>query len=293
MGLLFLALKSYALLWPVDGACLVWCSLPLGAGAGKRRSPINGKSHSLAVSPNLTSRRLPVSLHLHLSALPLLSSTTTTTLLSPPEPALHLPGRLFESTMHKISNFTGQARHGWEKMTPSMGFGMSRSHNELPVTAPLKRPSTSSAPSPAIPPGTLVNLSFNVPFASNLAGPESDDILYASPGAFQRWTHPEGTPEGTPNYKLLVHVQHVDSLRQLCRDMSDSSGGAIQASVVSSEPKPIAGLQRGPLRALITNVCLSGEIGIVQKMRGRILNETPISLVRFPIEPTTRKIDKS
>jgi hypothetical protein len=185
--------------------------------------------------------------------------------------------------MHKISNFTGSARHGWEKMTPSMGFGMSRSHNDLPVTTPIKRPSGASAVPPAIPPGTQVNLSFNVPFSSNLAGPDVDDIMYASPGAKARWTHPEGTAEGIPNHKLPVHAQNVENLRNLCREMGESSDGRIQAVVVSSEPKPLPGLQRGPLRALVTNVCLSGELEIVNQMRAKILNETPISLVGYPI----------
>lgn len=163
-------------------------------------------------------------------------------------------------------------------MTPSMGFGMSRSHNDLPVTTPIKRPSGASAVPPAIPPGTQVNLSFNVPFSSNLAGPDVDDIMYASPGAKARWTHPEGTAEGIPNHKLPVHAQNVENLRNLCREMSESSDGRIQAVVVSSEPKPLPGLQRGPLRALVTNVCLSGELEIVNQMRAKILNETPISL---------------
>ncbi|KAF2817441.1 uncharacterized protein BDZ99DRAFT_374543 [Mytilinidion resinicola] len=182
--------------------------------------------------------------------------------------------------MHKISNFTGQARHGWEKMTPSMGFGMSRSTNQhdLPITTPTKRPSAQPTAPPAIPPGTQVNCSFNVPFNSNLAGPDLDDIMYASPGASARWTHPEGSAEGTPNHKLPVHAQNVENLRMLCRELSDTSDGRLQATVVSSEPKPLPGLQRGPLRALVTNVCLSGELELVTAVRGQILNQSPISL---------------
>jgi len=181
--------------------------------------------------------------------------------------------------MHKISNFTGSARHGWEKMAPSAGFPFSRSNHDMPVTAPIKRPSTASAPSPAIAPGTQVNLSFNVPFASNLPGPDVDDIMYASPGAKARWTHPEGTAEGTPVHKLPVHAQNVDNLRSLCREVSEQTDGRVAATVVSAESKPLPGLQRGPLRALVTNVCLSGELDIVTQMRSRVLNSTPISLV--------------
>jgi hypothetical protein len=191
------------------------------------------------------------------------------------------PGRsLPRDTMHKITNFTGQARHGWEKMAPSAGFPFSRSNHEMPITAPpIKRPSTASTAPPVIPPGSQINLSFNVPFASNLAGPDVDDIMYASPGAKARWTHPEGTAEGMPPHKLPVHAQNVENLRNLCKEVSESSQGTIMASVVAAEAKQISGLQRGPLRALVTNVCLSGELEMVNTMRCKMLTSTPISMV--------------
>jgi hypothetical protein len=203
------------------------------------------------------------------------------------------PQGISTTTMHKISNFTGQARHGWEKMAPSAGFPFSRSNHEMPVTAPpIKRPSTATSAPPVIPPGTQVNLSFNVPFSSNLAGPDPDDIMWASPGAKARWTHPEGTAEATPTHKLPVHAQNVDNLRNLCRDVSEQTEGRVQATVTSAESKPLPGLQRGPLRALVTNVCLSGELEIVNSMRCKVLNSTPISLVglqlgTFVINPLT------
>jgi len=181
--------------------------------------------------------------------------------------------------MHKLSNFTGQARHGWEKMTPSMGFGRPHQH-DMSVHA-MKRPIVNAGPISANPamPGHPVNLSFNVPFASNLPGPEPDEVIYASPGSFNRWTHPQGTPEGIPNYELPVHRKNVDNLRAMCNQMSEGSGGAIQATVTSSKPKPVPGMQRGPLTALVTNVCISGDSDVVHKMRSKILNETPITLV--------------
>lgn len=55
------------------------------------------------------------------------------------------------------------------------------------------------------------------------AGPELEDIIYASPGGFARWTHPEGTEEGTPNYKLPVHVQNIENLKALCRQISETA----------------------------------------------------------------------
>lgn len=190
--------------------------------------------------------------------------------------------------MHKISNFTGQARHGWEKMTPSMGFGMSRPHQQdMSVTPPpLKRPMPGNAmpgvamsPNSTMPGGHLVNISFNVPFNSNLPGPDKEDVLYSSLGAFQKWTHPDGAADDTPVHALPVHTHNVENLRSLCKQVSDGSGDRLHATVTSSKPKPVPGMQRGPLTALVTNVCVSGDSEIVHKMRQKLLNETPITLV--------------
>jgi hypothetical protein len=175
--------------------------------------------------------------------------------------------------MHKISNFTGQARHGWERMTPT--FGMSRPHTDMtfrrPHGAPPMTPPTSIDPT--------VNLSFNVPFSSTLAGPDVEDVLHASPNALQRWTFPEATPEGTPVHQLPVHTSNVEGLRRLCRQITESSGGRIEATLTSSEPKAVPSLQRRP-NGLVTNVCVTGDGETVRKMRAKILNETPIMLVR-------------
>lgn len=183
--------------------------------------------------------------------------------------------------MHKISNFTGQARHGWEKMTPSMGFGRPHQH-DMSGPPPVKRATsnTSATGSQHAMQSHPINLSFNVPFASNLAGLEPEEIIYASPGAFARWTFPQGSPEGIPIHELPIHRSHVENLRQLCKSVSDGSGGAILATVTSSKPKSIPGLQR-ELSALVTNVCIFGDSEVVHKMRSRILNETPITLVCY------------
>ena len=181
--------------------------------------------------------------------------------------------------MHKI---TGSARHGWEKMTPSMGFGNQRQQHEMPPMPPAaikQARDTLSGARQTAPHYNTLNLSFHVPFSSTLPGPEVDDVIHATPGAFDRWTHPLGTDESTPNHKLPVHVGNVENLRGLCRQMSETSDGRLLATVTSSEPKPIPGLQIAPLKVLVTNVCLSGDPDLVRKMRGRILNDTPISLV--------------
>lgn len=188
--------------------------------------------------------------------------------------------------MHKITNlnFTGHARNGWEKMTPSMGFGRVNPQQDIsgipPPTQALKRSTTGSSmsPNPAVP-GHLINLSFNVPFNSNLAGPDREDVLYSSRNAFQKWTHPEDVAPDTPNHALPVHQQHVEILRSTCRQMSEGGGDGIHATVTSSKPKAVPGMQHKPTSTLVTNVCISGDAGIVHRMRAQILTETPITLV--------------
>lgn len=181
--------------------------------------------------------------------------------------------------MHKISNFTGQARHGWERMTPA-AFGMSRMHQDMPSQQPLRRPQGSpNVVPPTASEHSIVNLSFNVPFSSNLAGPEKDEVLHASPGALQRWTFPADTPDGASIHQLPVHVQNEERLRNLCRYISEQSGGRMEASVTSSEPKTAPALHTRT-QGLITNVCISGENELVHKMRAKILNDTPIMMVQ-------------
>lgn len=118
----------------------------------------------------------------------------------------------------------------------------------------------------------------NVPFSSTLAGPDTEDVIHASPAALQRWSFAESVPEGTPVHQLPVHVSNVESLRRLCRQITETSAGRIEATVTTSEPKVVPSLQRRP-QSLVTNVCISGEGETVRKMRAKILNETPILLV--------------
>lgn len=185
--------------------------------------------------------------------------------------------------MQRFSNITGQARHGLEKMTPA-GLMSRPNPMDLHVSQPIKRPMNGQSMSPHTPGDTVVNLSFNVPFASNLTGPDVEEILHASPKAVERWTFPEGTEEGSPTHKLPVHNGNVEQLRRLCRVLTEGTQGRMEATVTSSEPKPIPALQRRPLKGLVTNVCVSGDAEIVHKMRAKILNETPIALVILPTQ---------
>lgn len=173
-------------------------------------------------------------------------------------------------------------------MTPSaINFGMQRQQPPDSITAQTpasnlfpKRASDIAPTRQTAPRYNPLNLSFNVPFSSNLGGPDVDDIIHATPGAFDRWTHPEGADEDTPIHLLPVHVENVENLKSLCRHMSDSSEGRLQASVTTSKPRQIPGLQVPSVKTLVTNVCLAGDAELVKRMRGRILTDTPISLVR-------------
>lgn len=180
--------------------------------------------------------------------------------------------------MQKLSNFTGQARHGWEKMTPA-AFGMGRPSADTITIPPIKR-SLAPAQVPSLTPeNTIIHLSFNIPFASSLTGPNANEILHASPGAFQRWTHAADAGEAPPTHKLPVHVRNVDDLKKLCKFMGESSGGQLEATVTSMESKPAAPSQRRTRKGLVTNVCVTASGAAVYKMRAKILNETPIALV--------------
>lgn len=166
--------------------------------------------------------------------------------------------------MNKLANM----RHWSERMGP--GFGMSRPNMNMTSIAPQHKPPHGSSPilSPTSA-ETPIHYSFNVPFASDLAGPNIEDILYATNGAVERWTHPADAPDNVPIHELPVHAQNVTNLRKLCKDLT---GGPlpIEAYVKSSEPKTVKGQ--------VTNVCLSGSPELVHKSRETILNDTPLAL---------------
>ena len=164
-------------------------------------------------------------------------------------------------------------------MTPP--FGMGRPHDNMPTPQQqqIKRGINTGPMSPVTPGDGIVTLSFNVPFASSLAGPEVEEVVHASPGAVDRWTHPEGTAATSPSHTLPVHVRNEEILRKLCRTLTESFPGRLEATVTTSEPKPTPASQRLSRKGLVTNVCISGEGEMVHKMRAKVLNETPIALV--------------
>lgn len=179
-------------------------------------------------------------------------------------------------TMNKLANM----RHWSERMGP--GFGMKpqppnnsmgmpsmttqqqqqqQQHKGAHGVSPIMPPSPADAP---------ISYTFNVPFSSDLAGPNTEDILYATAGAVLRWTHPEDAPDDVPVYELPVHANHIVALRKVCSDLTNGPR-PIEAHVKSTEPKRVKGQ--------VTTVCLSGSPDVVHETREAILNETPLALV--------------
>jgi len=169
--------------------------------------------------------------------------------------------------MNKLANM----RHWPERMNP--GFGISRPNPtamNLAAVNPLQNKATHSPVSSPASANTTIHYSFNVPFASDLAGPNVEDVLYATNGAVLRWTHPEDAPDDVPIHELPVHSTNIANLRKLCRDLTQSPL-AIEAHVKTTEPKRVKGQ--------VTTVCLSGSPELVHKSRETILNDTPLALV--------------
>ena len=172
--------------------------------------------------------------------------------------------------MNKLANM----RHWPERMSPA-SFGMSRPSNMgMPGVNPHQQKPAVHLGAPPIsapqPVDTPIHYSFNVPFASEVTGPDTEDILHATSDAVMKWTHPEDAPDDVPVYELPVHAQNLAMLRKMCKDITQSPL-AIEAYVQSTIPKNA--------RGQVTTVCLYGAPDLVYKSREAILNETPISLV--------------
>jgi hypothetical protein len=168
--------------------------------------------------------------------------------------------------MNKLANM----RHWSDRMGPG-AFGMSRPNMNMNAIAPQHK--TAHGVSPILSPTeqSHIHYSFNVPFSSDLAGPNTEDILYATNGAVLRWTHPEDAPDNVPIYELPVHAQNVANLEKMCQDLSKGPL-PVEAHVKSCV------LQR--VKGQVTNVCLSGSPELVHKSREAILNDIPLALVR-------------
>jgi len=175
--------------------------------------------------------------------------------------------------MNKLANLN--MRHWSERMSPN--FGMSSRPNMPPLSA--INPHSKVTPQGAVPivpaqaNNSPIHYSFNVPFASDLAGPNTEDILHANTDAVLRWTHPMDAPDDVPVSELPVHTQNLANLRKLSKDLT-SSPLEIEAHVITTMPKHA--------KSQVTTVCLVGAPELVYRARETILNDTPLSLVSIP-----------
>lgn len=168
--------------------------------------------------------------------------------------------------MNKLANM----RHWSERMSPNFGMGrpnmpmnaLNHPKNAVQSGQPIASPQAAD---------TTIHYSFNVPFAFDLAGPDTEDILHATTDAVLRWTHSEDAPDDVDIHELPIHAQNMANLRRLCRDLSNGPL-PIEAHVMSAKSK------NGRIQQAAT-VCLSGSPELVHKSRETILNDTPISLV--------------
>lgn len=170
--------------------------------------------------------------------------------------------------MNKLTNM----RQWSERMSPNFAALGGRPNLPMnPLNQHNKAPPIQQGPPMPSPQGdATIHYSFNVPFASDLAGPNTEDVLHATTDAVLRWTHSEDAPDDVPVHELPVHTQNLESLRRLCRDLS-AGPLPVEAHVISTTPKSAKGQ--------VTTVCISGSPELVQKSRETILNDTPISLV--------------
>jgi hypothetical protein len=173
------------------------------------------------------------------------------------------------SIMNKLANLN--MRH-WSEVRPNFGMGSRPNVPTIPGAAGHNKVTPQGAP-PILPPPAInspIHFSFNVPFASDLTGPNTEDILHATTDAVLRWTHPEDAADDVPVWELPVHAQNLAALRQTCQDITGSPLG-IEAHVFTTMPKHSKGQ--------VTTVSIAGPPEIVYRARETILNQTPLSLV--------------
>ncbi len=177
--------------------------------------------------------------------------------------------------MNKLANLN--VRHWSDRMSPNFGMSSRPTNMPMPQVNSSSHPHQKIASQGGAPPGgppqaanTPIHYSFNVPFASDLTGPNTEDILHATTDAVLRWTHPEDAPDDIPVFELPVHAQNLANLRKLCKELTTSPLD-IEAHVISAVPKHA--------RGQVTTVCLIGVPELVYHGRETILNETPLSLV--------------
>ncbi|KAI1265552.1 hypothetical protein F5Y18DRAFT_38687 [Xylariaceae sp. FL1019] len=172
--------------------------------------------------------------------------------------------------MQKLAANMGM-RH-WSDRIQSPNFGMSsRPNMNMTPMNPHTKPGPPGpqplSPSPAA--DTTIHFAFNIPFATDLAGPNTEDILHATPDSVDRWTHPAEAPDDVPIYKLPIHQFHLANLRRMCHDIT-TGPLPVDAYVIETTPKHIKGQ--------VVTVSLSGTPELVHTTRETILSGVPLAL---------------
>ncbi|KIH90141.1 hypothetical protein SPBR_00117 [Sporothrix brasiliensis 5110] len=176
--------------------------------------------------------------------------------------------------MNKLANLN--MRHWSDRINPN--FSMSNRPPNMPGPAmnPLQKlahqgaanASATSLNQVGMTVNTPVFYAFNVPFASDLAGPDTEDILHATKDAVLRWTHPDSAPDDVPVHELPVHANNLADLGNLCDQLAAKN--EIEANIITSVPKNA--------KSQVTTVCLVGAPDSVYRAHETILNETPLAL---------------
>ncbi|KAI8624496.1 hypothetical protein F5Y19DRAFT_480516 [Xylariaceae sp. FL1651] len=172
--------------------------------------------------------------------------------------------------MQKLAANMGM-RH-WSDRIQSPSFGMSsRPNMNMTPMNPHQKAGAPGAPplSPSPSADTTIHFAFNVPFASDLAGPNTEEILHATGDSVLRWTHPGDAPDDIPIYELPIHAHNLANLQNLCQELSRGPL-PIEAHVILTLPKHVKGQ--------VVTVSLSGAPELVHKSRETILSDTPLAL---------------
>lgn len=163
--------------------------------------------------------------------------------------------------------FNGPIHHSVHTLPPKPVFEHSPAPSLSPIHAPKSRDDSTL---------NCLNYSFCIPFTI-IPGPDSNDIILATSGAVDNWLHPPGSPPDSPACKLPVHTRNVEALKKLCKEISESPDYKCRAMVVVSEPKHASFRTRK--QGVVTNVWLAGDPDMVLRVKGHILQSSPVALV--------------